>query len=263
MRQAFVENFALRNELGAACSIYYQGEKVVDLWGGLRNYRYRRTLGGRHDGIRRIHDQGHDRDGHRPGAFARLAGLRGARQYLLARVCPAGQGKGDCPSATSHQAGLLALDAHVDRSVVADLDRLAAALAAQKPVWEPGTRQAYHAITLGFYEVSCCAAVDPQHRSLGQFFQEEIASPLGLDFYIRLPEEIPNSRLATIQKGNPFAMLFPPNPFGRAFVNPRTLTHRAFWNNPGMAVPFEKDAYLRPQSRGAVSRRGGQRPRHC
>ena len=75
--------------------------------------------------------------------------------------------------------------------MVADLDRLAVVLARQKPAWEPGTRQAYHALTLGFYEGELLRRVDPQHRSLGQFFQDEIASPLGLDFYIRLPESIP------------------------------------------------------------------------
>src|SRR5438105_3016298 len=86
----------------------------------------------------------------------------------------------------------------VDRSIVADLDRLAVVLARQKPAWEPGTRQAYQALTLGFYEGELLRRVDPQRRSLGQFFQDEIASPLGLDLYLRLPETIPNSRLATI-----------------------------------------------------------------
>src|SRR5438046_6936461 len=98
----------------------------------------------------------------------------------------------------AHQAGLFAIDESVDRSVVADLDRLAAVLARQKPTWEPGTRQAYHALTLGFYEGELLRRVDPQHRSLGQFFQDEIAAALGLDLYLRLPETIPNSRLATI-----------------------------------------------------------------
>jgi CubicO group peptidase (beta-lactamase class C family) len=107
----------------------------------------------------------------------------------------------------AHQAGLFALDEPLDRSVVADLDRLAIVLARQKPAWEPGTRQAYHAITLGYYESELLRRVDPQHRSLGQFFQDEIASPLGLDFYIRLPESIPNSRLATIARPSPMTML--------------------------------------------------------
>jgi CubicO group peptidase (beta-lactamase class C family) len=98
-----------------------------------------------------------------------------------------------------HQAALFAFGEPVDREVVADFDRLALVQARQSPAWQPGTRQAYHAISLGFYEGELLRRIDPLHRSLGQFFQDEIASPLGLDFYIRLPEEIPNSRLATIE----------------------------------------------------------------
>lgn len=37
VREAFAENFAKRNEIGAACCVYHRGEKVVDLWGGVRN----------------------------------------------------------------------------------------------------------------------------------------------------------------------------------------------------------------------------------
>ena len=55
-------------------------------------------------------------------------------------------------------------------------------------------------ITLGFYESELLRRVDPQHRSLGRFFQDEIATPLGLDVYIRLPEETPNSRLAALTR---------------------------------------------------------------
>lgn len=100
----------------------------------------------------------------------------------------------------AHQAGLYALDEPIDRSLVTDLDRLAVVLARQKPAWEPGTRQAYHGITLGFYESELLRRIDSRHRSLGQFFQDEIATPLGLDVYIRLPDDVPNSRLATIAR---------------------------------------------------------------
>src|SRR5262249_50644082 len=107
----------------------------------------------------------------------------------------------------AHQAGLFALNPPPDRNLVADPDRLAVVLARQKPAWEPGTRQAYHAITLGFYESELLRRVDPQHRSLGQFFEDEIASRLGLDVYIRLPESIPNSRLSVIARPTPLEML--------------------------------------------------------
>src|SRR5215471_4933670 len=114
------------------------------------------------------------------------------------RVCTywpefAQQGKGAITvrQLLAHQAGLFAFDEPVDRDTVADLDRLAVVLARQKPAWPAGMRQAYHALTLGFYEGELMRRIDPQHRSLGQFFQDEIATPLGTDVYIRLPETIP------------------------------------------------------------------------
>ncbi len=76
----------------------------------------------------------------------------------------------------AHQAGLFAFDEKVDRDVVADLDRLAEVMARQRPAWEPGERQAYHAISLGFYEGELVRRIDPRHRSLGRFFDEEIAT---------------------------------------------------------------------------------------
>ena len=141
----------------------------------------------------------------------------------------------------AHQAGLFALNEPVDRSVVADLDRLAVVLARQKPAWEPGTRQAYHAITLGFYEGELLRRVDPQHRSLGQFFQDEIATPLELDVYIRLPEEIPNARLATLSPPSPLRMVtgFPLR-FTLEAMNRRSNIYRALMTNPGSSVYLDE-----------------------
>ncbi|HVP21621.1 MAG TPA: serine hydrolase domain-containing protein [Anaerolineaceae bacterium] len=255
VQQAFLDNFTERHELGAACCIYYRGEKVVDLWGGIRNAETGEPweedtmvfVASTTKGL--------------AGLAIALAHSRGLLDYEEC-VCAywpefahAGKEKVTVRQLLSHQAGLLALDAPVDRSIVANLEQLAVALAAQKPVWEPGTRQAYHAITLGFYEGELLRRVDPQQRSLGQFFQDEIASPLGLDFYIRLPESVPNSRLAKVQRANPFAMLLHPNPFVRAFLNPTTLTFRAFWKNPGVGVPFGED--LMPVRNLEVPSQGG------
>jgi CubicO group peptidase (beta-lactamase class C family) len=128
----------------------------------------------------------------------------------------------------AHQAALFALDVPIDKSLLTDFDRLAAVLARQKPAWEPGTRQAYHAVTLGFYEGELLRRIDPQHRSLGQFFQGEIATPLGIDFYIRLPESIPDQRLAPLVDPSLFEMMFS-FPFRMTFAvwNPRSKMRRA------------------------------------
>ncbi len=137
----------------------------------------------------------------------------------------------------SHQAGLYAFDGMGERSLIADPDRLAAVLARQAPAWEPGTRQGYHAITLGYYESELLRRVDPRHRTLGQYFQEEIATPLGLDFYIRLPEEVPDARLAIQQTSNPlFAFTRMPFALYLSAMKPHSPIRRAL---EGSLLPLD------------------------
>ncbi len=228
LRDAFIENFCCRKEIGGACCVYRHGEKVVDLWGGIRNKAtsepweentmvvvYSATKGLAAMALAVAHSRGwldyEERVCTYWPEFAKHAKDRITVRQLLA-----------------HQAGLHALDVPVDRRLVADLDGLAAVLARQKPAWEPGTRQAYHAITLGFYESELLRRVDPQHRSLGQFFRDEIAEPFGLDVYIRLPESIPNSRLAKIEQPSLIARLTGfPIALALASLNRRSHIRRA------------------------------------
>ena len=77
----------------------------------------------------------------------------------------------------------------------------------QRPLWSPGTRHGYHTITLGWYEGELLRRVDPAGRSLGRFFAEEIAVPLGLDFYVGLPEDFDPERRATIHGRGSLQML--------------------------------------------------------
>jgi CubicO group peptidase (beta-lactamase class C family) len=140
----------------------------------------------------------------------------------------------------AHQAGLFGFDEPVDRDVVADLDRLAAVLARQRPAWAPGSRQAYHAISLGFYEGELIRRIDPRHRSLGKFFHDEIAAPLGLDVYVRLPESIPDSRLAVLSRPSRLtAMWRMPLRLTLDAMNPRSVLHRSLVANPGTALPHD------------------------
>jgi CubicO group peptidase (beta-lactamase class C family) len=109
-------------------------------------------------------------------------------------------------------------------------------------VWEPGTRQAYHALTFGFYAGELLRRVDPRHRSLGQFFQDEIATPLGIDAYIRLPEEVLVSRLATIAPPSVLARFFGfPLPLALSAMNRRSNIYRALVVNPGSAVAHDAE----------------------
>ena len=237
VREAFAENFTRRDELGGACSVYQHGEKVVDLWGGIRNKQTGEPW--ERDTMVVVHSA-------TKGLAAMTLAVAHSRGWLdyeerVASYWPefAQQGKEKITvrQLLAHQAGLFAFDEPVDRSVVADVDRLAVVLARQKPTWGPGTRQAYHALTLGFYEGELLRRVDPRHRSLGQFFQDEIASPLGEDVYIRVPEEIPNARLATLSPPSRIRMLtgFPLR-FALEAMNPHSNIYRALVTNPGFAV---------------------------
>ena len=156
-----------------------------------------------------------------------------------------------------------AFDEPVDRGVIADLDRLAGVMARQEPAWAPGARQAYHGLTLGFYEGELMRRVDRGHRSLGQFFQDEIATPLGEDIYIRLPDEIPNSRLATLSPPGRVEMCigFRPVRLLVEGLNPRSNINRALSANPGTSVYLdEQRVYARnlevPAGGGVATARG-------
>ena len=242
VRDAFEENFARRSELGAACCAFCGGESVVDLWGGVRN-----KLTGEpweRDTMVVVHSA-------TKGLSAMTLAIAHSRGWLdyeerVATYWPEfgqhGKEKVTVRQLLAHQAGLFAFDEPVDRSVVADPDRLAAVMARHKPAWAPGTRQAYHGLTLGFYEGELMRRVDPRHRTLGQFFQDEIATPLAEDFYIRLPEEIPNARLATLSPPGIINMLIGFRPL-RLLVeglNPRSNISRALVVNPGTAVYLDE-----------------------
>jgi CubicO group peptidase (beta-lactamase class C family) len=239
VRDAFAENFTRRNELGAACCVYYRGEKAVDLWGGIGN-----KLTGEPwetDTMACVYSTTKGM----AGLALAVAHSRGLLDYdeRIAKYWPefAQHGKGEITvrQLLAHQAGLFAFDETGDRSLIADLDRLAVVLAQQRPAWEPGTRQAYHAVTLGYYEGELLRRVDPKGRSLGQYFQEEIATPLELEFYIRLPEHIANRRLATLQPASLARAIFTvPLPLLLASLSPRSRIRRAL---VGSLLPLDEE----------------------
>ncbi len=258
VREAFVENFARRRELGGACCVYRGGEKVVDLWGGVRDKRtgdpwerdtmvivYSATKGLAAMTLAIAQSRGwldyDERVAHYWPEFAQHGKERITVRQLLA-----------------HQAGLFAIDEPVDRTILADLDALARVLARQTPAWEPGTRQAYHALSLGFYEGELLRRLDPRHRSLGQFFHDEIAAPLGEEMYIGLPDRIPNARLAPLAPPSLIRMItgFPPG-FLLQALNRRSNIYRALAINPGSTVALDADRiyvrHLEVPSGGGVS----------
>jgi CubicO group peptidase (beta-lactamase class C family)/hypothetical membrane protein len=238
VRAEFERNFAERGEIGAAVAAYWRGEKVVDLWGG------RRAPDG---------DAPWNEDtmvvvmSTTKGLSAMTLVVANARGWLdyeapVARYWPefAQNGKASITvrQLLGHEAGLVLLDEELPVEKMRDLDHVARVLARQKPAWPPGTRHGYHTMTLGLYMQELIRRADPAHRTLGRFFREEIAAPLGLEFYIGLPPGIPLERLARLKtlsraRGVRALRTTPPAILMKMFV-PGSLLRRSFVGNTNL-----------------------------
>lgn len=228
---AFRRNLSSGREVGAAFAVYRDGRKVVDLWGGYRNGTTR--LPWQQDTIVNVFST---TKGVASLAVA-LAASRGLISYdaKVADYWPefaqAGKGEITVRQLLAHQAGLSAIKPPLTLQDMADPPAMSAKLAAQAPGWPPGTRHGYHAVTLGWYEGELLRRIDPAGRSLGQFFAEELAEPLGLDFYIGLPASVDRSRVALLDAWSPAKMLLhlnslPPR-FVTSFLSPFGLSARS------------------------------------
>src|SRR5499427_6193002 len=141
VRDTLEENFSQRGELGGACAAYYRGEKVVDLWGGVRDKESGAAW--ERDTMVLVYSAS-------KGLAAMTLALAHSRGWLDydARVCrywpefaQCGKERITVRQLLAHQAGLYVLDEPITRELAGDFDRLAVVLARQKPAWEPGTRQ--------------------------------------------------------------------------------------------------------------------------
>lgn len=241
VRQEFERNLTDRGDVGAACAIYHKGRVVADLWGGLRDdvtgepWRedtmvlvFSTTKGLASMCLAIAHSRGW-LDYDRPVAAYWPEFAQAGKQDITVRQLLA------------HQAGLCAIDEPLTLEKLGDLDGLAEILARQKPICPPGLRNAYHAVSLGFYMGELLRRVDPDHRSLGRFFQDQIARLLGLEFHIGLPANVPECRLARVRMFKRYQLLLHMNTLPPklvlSYMNPWSLPARTF-NNPSLK-PFD------------------------
>lgn len=232
VRVEFERNFAQRGEIGAAVAAYWRGDKVVDLWGGRRSPEG--TDPWNEDTMIVVMSM-------TKGLAAMTLAVANARGWLdydapVARYWPefAQYGKAAITvrQLLGHEAGLVLLDEKLTIARMRNLDDVARLLARQKPVWPPGTRHGYHTMTIGLYAQELIRRVDPAHRSLGRFFHDEIAVPLGLEFYIGLPRETPAARLATVKTLSIWrgllALRYTPITVTMKMITPGSLLRRTF-----------------------------------
>lgn len=192
VRDAFVNSFAEGREVGAAVSVYHLGRCVVDLWGGLADPT---------TGLPWARETKQVVFSVTKAAVSVCAHLLVERGELdldapVSTYWPefAAAGKARLPVRwlLTHQAGLVALDEPLPRADALRWEPMVRALAAQRPNWEPGTAHGIHIRTYGWLVGEVIRRLTG--RTPGVFFADEVAGPLGLEFFIGLPAgELPHT----------------------------------------------------------------------
>jgi len=245
LKHPFRENFEKLGELGAAVSIWQNGNPVADLYSGFCDARHEKpweadTLVLIWSATKGIGNACvlHVLQEHRIGIDRCVA-------EFWPEFAQAGKEKITFSQLLSHQAGLCALDARVD---ILDYGSVIRTLEVQKPLWLPGTAHGYHARTFGFLLDELVRRI--AGKTLSQYWREAFAQPLNLDLWIGLPEE-KNARVATVYAAKSGR---PPEPKNRQsgsdfysdLTTPGTLARKTFTSPYGLNSVSEMNT---PQNR--------------
>jgi CubicO group peptidase (beta-lactamase class C family) len=223
----FQENFEKFGELGAAISVWQNGEPLVDLHGGFRDASRERPWTDETIVLIWSATKG-------LGSACLLHALQERRIDVDRRVAEfwpgfaqAGKEKITLAQLLSHQAGLAALDRKVD---ILDYPVVIDALEKQPPNWPPGTAHGYHARTFGFLIDELVRRI--AGSTIAEYWRRIFAEPLGLDVWIGLPES-ESHRVATMYAAK-VGKTPQPEDFYRDLATPGTLARKAFSSPYGL-----------------------------
>jgi CubicO group peptidase (beta-lactamase class C family) len=235
----FGRNITERGDTGAAVSVYYEGAPVVDLVSG----------GCRTDAVQLVRSVTKSV----VAVLAHVLAYRGVLDFdrPIAEVWPefARNGKENIPIrwAFSHQAGVTALDRTLKVEDILAWDPAVAAVAEQRPNWEPGTAHGYHDLAFGWITGEILRRVTG--RTVGTLVREELAVPLGLDLWIGLPDEV-RPRLAQFLPAPPLSPEVRRDPRAKALrtslADPASFASRAL-QNPDVSEVEHDPVYLRAE----------------
>lgn len=229
LREEFERNFRERGEVGASVCVTLGGETVVDLWGG--KVRADTEDPWEEDTISLVWSS-------TKGAAALCMHILASRGELdldapVARYWPE-MGRPGKEALTprmvlNHQAGLPVLRQPVPPGGFARPELIAKMLAEEEPHWQPGARHGYHALMFGWLVGELVRRISG--RSIGRFFREEVAEPLGLDFWIGLPEAL---------EGRVAPMIMPPpavdTPFFQKIISDPQSVQALVYNDGGLMM---------------------------
>jgi len=246
VKDAFAANFAKNGDIGASAAVVMNGELVVDIWGGHQDAA--KTKPWQRDTIVNVFST--------TKTMSCLSLLVCVSRGLVdvdqpvERYWPefGANGKGNVlvRHLLSHTAGLPGWEKRLEPTDLYDWDYVTGLLAEQATWWEPGWKSGYHGITQGNLVGEVVRRVDG--RSVGKFFADEIAKPVGADFYIGTPAEC-DARVALVIPPPPL----PPSASGGAAAPARdSIPYRAA--NPRLAA---EQSWEIPWRRAEIPAAGG------
>jgi CubicO group peptidase (beta-lactamase class C family) len=242
LKLLFQEDFRKFGELGAAVSVWQNGKEVVDLYGGFCDAAREKPWTANTVVLVWSATKGIGSACVLHALQQHNIGLNRVVAEFWPEFAQAGKGNITLAQLLSHEAGLCALDQRVD---VLDYGAVIHALEAQPSLWPPGTAHGYHARTFGFLLDELIRRIIG--KTLSEYWQENFARPLKLDFWIGLPEK-ENSRVATIYAAKSGK---PPEPaqFYRDLVTVGTLARKTFTSPYGLNVISKiNDPHIRSHS---------------
>jgi len=222
--RVFADNFEFCSEVGASFAGTVDGKFVVDLWGGHADKD--RTRPCTEDTIVNVFSS--------TKIMTSICALVLVDRGLLDLDEPVASywpefsqgGKEKLPVRYlfSHSSGIPGFEEPITTDILYDWDKAVNLLATQTPWWEPGTHSGYHSLTHGYLLGEVVRRVTG--KTLGTFFNEEIAGPLDADFYIGVPEKYDN-RVAdlvlakALQPGDPGYVVSEPGSIrSKVMLNP-------------------------------------------
>lgn len=252
----FERNLTGRGEVGASVCVTLEGETVVDLWGGVADP-----------------DTGAPWSGNTLSTV--MSCTKGAAAVCAHLLLDRGLLDLDAPVATywpefakngkeavtvrmvlTHTAGLPHIRAVIPEDGCCDWEFMIGALEDEALFWPAGTRQAYHGLTFGYLVGEVVRRV--AERSIGRFFAEEVAGPLGLDCWIGTPAS-EHHRVAPLIPTPPDPTEPLPRALAEIFAHPQSPMGLIFLNNGNWITRFNEPQYLSaeiPAANGVTNARG-------
>jgi CubicO group peptidase (beta-lactamase class C family) len=232
LTELFEENFTKYGEIGASVCLWQDGKMVLSLGDGFWDYEKTKKWTTKTKVLIWSATKGL--------ASTCLLHLCDREKIALSRRVTdfwpeyAENGKGDTTllHILSHQAGQPAVR---NREIsFRDHDQVADALAHQEPLWQPGSTHGYHPRTYGYLVDELVRRISKV--SVGSYFQEEFAAPLGLDLWIGLPDELAED-VAPIYSPRRNREASDEEAFYAALADQDSLTFHAFSTPAGLTVP--------------------------